>query len=157
MRPWIRRPLMFVFAMTMAACGQGSTAPSPPPASPANAAGLWLGTIGGTSEEGRPLAVLWDASETGNTVSGIARFYTGPLSTDRVTFAGPLTGTRTGNQLTLSFTATPGTVLAGACALTGIGTATLNDGTLTGTLSVSLGSCDGLEPPASMDLLLKRQ
>jgi hypothetical protein len=152
---------MLLLAVTMAACGQGSTAPSPsPPANPANVAGLWTGTIGVTSQEGRPLGVNWIASETGNTVSGIATFTAVPPAAAQVTtFVGPLTGTRTGNQLSLSYTATYGTVLAGTCALTGIGTATLNDGTLTGTLSVNLGSCDslGLQPPTSMELLLKKQ
>ena len=153
-RTCIERPLMLVLAMTMAACGHGSTAPSPPPS--ASAAGVWLGTVGGASAEGRPLAILWDASETGNTVSGTARFYTGPLSADQVTFVGALAGTRNGNQLSLTYTATQGTVLAGSCALTGIGTATLNDGTMTGTLSVDVGSCD-FQPPTSMELLLKKQ
>lgn len=147
---------MLVLAMTMAACGHGSTMPSPPPAT---AAGIWLGTLGLASTEGTPLVILWDAGETGNTVSGTARFYAGPLSTDQVVFVGPLAGTRTGNQLSLTYTATQGTVLAGSCALTGIGTATVNDGTLTGTLSVNVGSCDnvGFRPPTSMELQLKKQ
>ena len=74
-------------------------------------------------------------------------------------FVGPLAGTRNGDRLSLTYTATQGTVLAGSCALTGIGTATLNDGTLTGTLSVNVGSCDGLgfQPPTSMELVLKKQ
>ena len=146
---------MLLLAMTMAACGHGSTAPSPPPS--AKAAGVWLGTLGVGSAEGTPLGILWEATETGNTVSGTARFYAGPLSTDQLVFVGPLAGTRTGNQLTLTYTAPQGTVLAGSCALTGIGTATLNDGTMTGTLSVNVGSCDGFQPPTSMALSLKKQ
>lgn len=155
MRTWIERSLMLLLAMTMAACGHGSTAPSPPP-SP-SAAGIWLGTLGLGSTEGRPLGILWDASESGNTVSGTARFYAGPLSTDQVVFVGALAGTRTGNQLSLTYTATQGTVLAGSCALTGIGMATVNDGTLTGTLSINVGSCNGFQPPTSMELQLKKQ
>ena len=153
MRTWIGRPLMFLLATTMAACGQGSTAPSPP----VSAAGIWLGTLGLTSPEGRALGILWDASETGSTVSGTVRFYAGPLSTDQVVFSGALAGTRTGNQLSLTYTATQATVLAGSCALTGIGMATLNDGTLSGTLSVNVGSCEGFQPPTSMELHLKKQ
>lgn len=157
MRTRIGRPLMLVLAMTMAACGHGSTAPSPPPS--ASAAGVWLGTLGVASAEGTPLGILWDANETGNTVSGTARFYAGPLSTDQVKFVGALAGTRNGDQLSLTYTATQGTVLAGSCALTGIGQATLSDGTMTGTLSVNVGSCDslGFKPPTSMELLLKKQ
>ena len=154
MRTSITRSFMLVLAMTMAACGHGSTAPSPPPS--ASAAGIWLGTLGVGSQEGQPLAILWDASETGTTVSGTATFYAGPLSTDQVKFVGALSGTRNGDQLSLTYTATQGTVLAGSCALTGIGTATLNDGTLTGTLSVDVGSCD-FQPPTSMELLLIKQ
>jgi hypothetical protein len=154
-RTLIGRPVMFFLAMTMAACGHGSTTPSPSPM--VDAAGVWLGTLGLGSPEGTPLVVLWDATETGNTVSGTARFYAGPLSTDQIVFVGPLAGTRTGNQLSLTYTATQGTVLAGSCALTGIGMATVNDGTLTGNLSVNVGSCDGFQPPTSMELVLKKQ
>lgn len=154
MRTWIGRPMTLVLAVTMAACGHGNTAPSPPPAS---AAGIWLGTLGLGSTEGQPLGILWDASETGNTVSGTVRFYAGPLSTDQVVFSGALAGTRTGNQLSLTYTATQATVLAGSCALTGIGMATLNDGTLSAALSVNVGSCDGFQPPRSMELQLKKQ
>jgi len=159
MRISITPPFMLVLAMTMAACGHGSTAPSPSLPPSASAAGVWLGTLGVGSAEGKPLGILWDASETGNTVTGTATFYAGPLSTDQLKFVGPLAGTRNGDQLSLTYTATQGTVLAGSCALTGIGTATLDDGTLTGTLSVNVGSCDslGFQPPTSMELVLKKQ
>ncbi len=154
MRTLIWRSSMIVLAMAMAACGHSSTAPSSPMAS---AAGLWLGTVGTPSVEGRPLGILWEATEDGNTVSGIARFYNGPLSTDQIVFVGALSGSRNGNELSLTYTATQGTVLAGSCALTGIGTATLSEGTLTGTLSVNVGTCEGFQPPKSMDLVLKKQ
>jgi hypothetical protein len=158
MKRWIRRPLTLLLAMTMAACGHGSATPSPVPSPSASAAGIWLGSLGGNAAESKPLGILWDANEAGNTVSGTVRFYTGPLSTDQVVFVGALAGTRTGNQLSLSYTATQGTVLAGSCALTGIGMATLNDGTMTGTLSVNVGSCDalGVQAPTSMELQLKK-
>jgi hypothetical protein len=35
--------------------------------------------------------------------------------------------------------------------------ATVSDGTLTGTLSINVGSCDGFQPPTSMQLSLKKQ
>src|SRR5262249_51942042 len=149
------RPLTLLLAVTMAACGHGSTEPSPPPS--ASAAGVWLGTLGVGSAEGTPLGILWDASETGNTVSGTARVYARAPPGGPLRFVGPLAGTRTGNHLTLTSTAPQGTVLAGSCALTGVGTATLNDGTLTGTLSVNVGSCGNFQPPTSMALSLTKQ
>ncbi|HKW02466.1 MAG TPA: hypothetical protein VJN96_21760 [Vicinamibacterales bacterium] len=155
MRTWIGRSLTLVLAVTMTACGHTSTAPSLPP--PASAAGVWLGTLGIGSTEGQPLGILWDATETGNTVSGTARFYAGPLSTDQLLFVGAISGTRTGNQLSLTYTATQGTVPAGSCALEGIGMATINDGTLTGTLSLNVGTCEGFQPPTSMALQLSKQ
>ena len=88
MRTSITPPFMLVLAMTMAACGHGSTAPSPSLPPSASAAGVWLGTLGVGSAEGKPLGILWDASETGNTVTGTATFYAGPLSTDQVKFVG---------------------------------------------------------------------
>ena len=90
-------------------------------------------------------------------MSGTARFYAGPLSTDQVVFDGAISGTRNGNQLSLTYTATQGTVLAGSCALTGIGMGTITDGKLTGTLSIDVGSCDGFQPPTSMALQLEKQ
>ena len=75
-------------------------------------------------------------------VSGTATFSTLRPAAAQVTFVGPLSGTRNGNQLSLTYVATFGTVLAGSCALSGFATATIVDGTLTGTLSVNTGSCE---------------
>ena len=74
MRTWIERLLTLVLAVTMAACGHGSTAPSPP----ASAAGIWLGTLGLGSSAGQPLGIFWDATETGNT--GLSRAHASAIS-----------------------------------------------------------------------------
>jgi len=157
MRTWIRRALMPLLAVTIAGCdGEVRTPPSP---APVTLDGFWAGTVGGRSDDGRPLGLNWSATESGNIVSGTATFSTLPPVPNQVTFVGPLTGTRKGNQLSLTYVATYGTVLAGTCALSGIGTATVDDGTLRGTLAVTMQSCDslGLQPPTSMELTLTKQ
>lgn len=158
MRSEVRRAFGLLLVVTMAGCGGASPAPSPVP-TPVRIDGFWVGTVGPRSDSGRPLGIMWIAKESDGTVSGTATFSTLPPVAANVTFVGPLTGTRDGNQLSLTYVATFDTVLAGSCALSGFGTATIVDGTLTGTLSVITGSCDdlGVQPPTSMELILTKQ
>lgn len=158
MRVGMRLVSMFCLMMTMAGCGGTSTAPSPSPA-PARLEEFWVGTVGARSDDGRPLGIIWSATESGNVVSGTATFATLTPTAAQITFVGPLTGTRNGNELSLTYVATYGTVLAGTCALTGFGTATVSGVTLTGSLSVIPGSCDslGLQPPTTTELTLTKQ
>lgn len=152
---------MLWLALTIAACNRARAVPSPgaPSPVPVPLDGFWVGTVGERSDDGRPLGVIWSARESKDIVSGTATFSTLPPVAAQVTFVGPLTGTRNGDQLSLTYVATYGTVLAGTCALSGIGAATVGDGTLTGTLAVTMGSCDslGVQPPTSMELRLTKQ
>jgi hypothetical protein len=154
MRALIRASVLIVFAALVVSCGS-STAPS----SSLNLSGTWAGLVGSGSGGGNALRVLWTATQSGINVSGPATITTSPAVTN-VVFTGTLSGTIAASQLSLSFTSPPGSVGGfGSCFASGTGSASVSDGTMSGNLSVTFTSCEGLglQPPASAQLTLSKQ
>jgi hypothetical protein len=153
----IRHLRLTAALVLLAGCGGASPAPSP--GTLLDLSGTWSGTVGAGSGGGRALRVTWVATETGSTVSGAATFSTSPAVTN-ISFNGTLTGMLTGSQLTLTYSAPPGSVPTSAeCFVSGRGAADVSNSAMSGSLDVSFVSCDslGLEPPLSNKLTLTRQ
>jgi hypothetical protein len=146
---------VFALAITIAGCGGSMTAPS---GSSLDLSGTWSGVVGSGSGGGRALRVTWTASQTGRHVFGPAIVSTSP-AVNAVSFAGTLTGDLDGSQLSLTFTAPPGSV-AGfqSCTASARGTAVAGSGTISGTLDVTFASCDGVdvEPPSRNEFTLTK-
>ncbi len=158
MNPWIRGLVTGVLTIAMAACG-GPNGPSGN--TPLDLAGTWSGLVGAGSGGGRALRVTWTSSQTGSNFSGPVTLLTSPAVTD-VTFSGTLTGSLSGNRLSLTYSAKPeGLPQPANCTVSGTGsaTATATGNTISGSLSVSFVSCAalGLEAPANTELTLTRQ
>ena len=150
MPAWIRRAFAALIPMLVTSCGGAAMMPS----APVNVSGTWSGILGQGSGGGRALRVTWTATQDGSTVSGPASVLTSPPVTD-VTFSGILTGSISGNQMSLTLTAHP---LPGSdCLLSGTGAATVATGTLAGSLDVRFTSCGVLEPPSNDQLVLAKQ
>lgn len=97
------------------------------------------------------------AAQTGATVSGAATLV---KPATNVPAAGTLSGTLSGSQLTLTYSVPAGNVpVYLSCAVTGSGTATATDQTISGTLQTTFTSClgSGLESPESPRLTLAKQ
>jgi len=132
-------------------CGH-STSPSTSP----NLNGTWTGMIG-ESQSGSALRVTWVATQSGAAVAGSATIVK-PAS--NVPATGTLSGTLSGSQLTLTYSVPAGTVpVYLSCAVSGTGTATATDQTISGTLQTTFTSClgSGLETPESPQLILTKQ
>jgi hypothetical protein len=145
-----------LLAMTIVNCGGSTTAPS---TSSLNLSGTWSGVVGAGSGGGRALRVTWVASQASSNVSGPATLLTSPPVTD-LTFAGTLAGTLTGTQLSLTYTALPGSIAGFAtCSVSGRGSAAATSATISGNLDVTFMSCEGLglQPPSSDQLTLTKQ
>jgi hypothetical protein len=141
------------FAVTLAGCGS-MTAPSPP----IDLSGSWSGVVGSGSGGGRALRLTWTATQTGNTVTGPATLTTSPAVSD-VTFTGTLTGSLTGTQLSLSYTAPAGTIAsAPQCSVSARGTAASTTTSISGQFDVTFVSCAvlGLQPPISDQFTLTK-
>lgn len=153
MRTCLRGALVTLIGLLVVGCG-GSPAM---PTEPVNLNGSWSGVIGQGSGGGRALRVTWAATQNGSLATGPVSVLTSPPVTD-VTFAGVMTGTISGSQVSLTLTTQ--SVVSSACSLTGTGT--VNGGTgsadLTGTIDVHFSSsCGALEPPASNGVVLTKQ
>ena len=145
-----------LLVMVVTGCGGSSPAPSQNP--PLNLIGTWSGVVGAGSGGGRALRVTWTASQGGSTLFGPATLLTSPAVTD-ITFAGTLTGSLTGNQLSLRFTGSPVSGSA-SCVASGTGSATISGGsTMSGSVDVTFASCEslGLQPPTDDRLTLTKQ
>lgn len=145
-----------LLVMVIACCGGSSTAPSQNP--PLNLIGTWSGVVGAESGGGRALRVNWTASQGGSTLFGPATLLTSPAVTN-ITVAGTLTGSLTGNQLSLGFTGSPVPGSA-SCVASGTGSATISGGsTMSGRLDVTFASCEslGLQPPTDDQLIMTKQ
>jgi hypothetical protein len=119
---------------------------------------MWTGLLGAPGS-GSALRMTWMASQSGTSVSG-------PLSIVKpmaaVEATGPLTGTVSGTQLSISYVVTAGSVIGyPSCSISGTGSGTLSGSTISGTLTLTFTSCggasSGLEPPASNQLSLTKQ
>jgi hypothetical protein len=103
--------------------------------------------------------VTWVASGDGNRLSGPATLSTSPSVTN-LQFAGTLSGSADGAQLSLTFAgSSANTAEAAECRASAHGAATPGSAMMEGTLDVTFVSCDGLDlqPPASNRLTLSRQ
>lgn len=119
-----------------------------------NVSGTWSGVIGRESGGGRALRLTWTATQDGSTASGPALVLTSPPVTDEI-FTGTLTGSLSGNQLSLILSAQP---LPGSdCSLSGSGSAAVADGAIAGSLDVHFTSCGVVEPPSSDQIVLRKQ
>ena len=152
---WARWSLLLVFVSTIPDCTGGPhTAPSS-----LDLTGTWSGVVGAGSGGGRALRVTWSATQSGNSVSGPATLLTSPPVTN-LSFAGTLSGTVAGAQLSLSYVSSPGGVPGSStCSLSGNGAAAIGANTMSGNLDVAFMSCDGLglAPPMSNQLTLTKQ
>jgi hypothetical protein len=140
-----------VVAVVAGAC-RGSTSPSPP----LDLGGTWSGMLG-QSQSGSALRVTWTASQTGATVSGPATLVKPALN---VPATGTMSGTLVGSQLTLTYSVPSGGVpVYLSCTITGSGSATASNQTISGTLQTTFTNClgSGLETPDSAQLTLTRQ
>lgn len=140
----VRLPSLVLMSALGVACGQSSTAPS----TPTNLTGSWAGLLG-ESRTGTSLRVTWSATQSGKTVSGPAT-----LIKPNANFPanGTMSGTLSGSQLSLTYTAAAGTTPGfPSCSISGTGSATASGTSISGTLTITPQSCDGsgLERPSS--------
>jgi hypothetical protein len=118
--------------------------------------GTWNGMIG-PAMSGSALRITWEATQSGDTVTGRAVLVK-PMNNTPAN--GTLDGTITGNTLSLRFTALAGSVPGfPACAVGGTGSAAFSQLTITGTILLSFTSCvgTGLEPPDNTQITLSKQ
>lgn len=150
------RSVIVVLIGAVAGCGSDSGTVTSP--GPADVTGIWTGLLGAPGS-GSALRMTWMASQSGTSVSG-------PLSIVKpmaaVEATGPLTGTVSGTQLSISYVVTAGSVVGyPSCSISGTGSGTLAGSTISGTLTLTFTSCggasSGLEPPASNQLSLTKQ
>jgi hypothetical protein len=150
MPSWTCRTVLVVLPMLVAGCGGAAMMRSPP----VNLLGMWSGILGRESGGGRALRVTWTVTQDGSAASGPVSVLTSPPVTD-VIFSGTLTGTISGNQVSLALSAQP--LPNTDCTMSGAGTAAVAAGTIAGTLDVHFTSCGVLEPPSSDQLVLTKQ
>ena len=146
----IRFTVVSVLAMLVASCGGAAMMPSPS----VNLIGTWSGILGRESGGGRALRVAWTVTQDGSAASGPVSVLTSPPVTD-VIFSGTLTGTISGNQLSLTLSAQP--LPNSECSMSGTGTAAVAAGTIAGSLDVHFTSCGLIEPPSNNQLVLTKQ
>jgi len=142
--------LAAVAAMLAGACGS-STSPS----TALNLTGTWAGRLG-QQQSGSALRLTWTATQTGATVSGPATFVKPALD---VPATGTMSGTLSGNQLTLTYSVPAGTVpVYLSCTIVGTGSVTASGDTISGNLQTAFTNClgSGLETPDSPQLTLTR-
>ena len=150
MPTWIRRSVVGVISILVASCAGPATTPSPA----VNLSGTWSGVIGRASGGARALRLTWTSTQDGSTASGPALLLTSPPVTD-VILSGTLTGSLSGNQVSLTLSAQP---LPGSdCSVSATGSAAVTTGTIAGSLDVHFTSCGVLEPPSSDQIVLTRQ
>jgi hypothetical protein len=153
---WIRASILSLLAVAVTACG-GST-PGPSPVSSLDLNGTWSGMVGAGSGGGNALRVTWTASQAGSNLSGPVTLLTSPAVTG-ITFSGTLTGSLTGSQLALTYSArAEGAAGSTGCTASGSGSAIAGSSLISGTLAVSFVSCEalGLQPPARNELALTK-
>lgn len=134
------------------ACGGGS---SSGPSATLNLTGTWSG-IYGPPGSGTALRLTWEATQSGNTVSGIATLVKPAAG---VQARGALTASLTGDRLVLSYFV-PSDSIAGfsRCSIAGVGSATATNTSIAGQLSLTFDACagTGLEAPGTNNLALNK-
>jgi len=158
----VRRAVGILLAIATAGCGAGTMAPPPsaPSPQPTTLAGVWLGAVGSSSDDGRSLGVAWTAERKGEgRLEGTAMLSTLPSAPVHITFVGTLTSVRDGDRFLLTYSSEPASGNGSGCTASATGTARLEQFSLVGDLDVSYRSCDaiGLQPPASTHLELLMQ
>jgi hypothetical protein len=147
---WIQSLVIGVSLAAAAACGSsGSSSANPASASAAstvaapslNLAGSWSGKLNNVNSNGgqgqtNPPSATWSATQSGSTV-------TGPFSLTIVdggksrTYTGTLTGTLSGEQLSLNLSFPSGAFPeSAACTITGTGTATPTTTSISSTMAI---------------------
>lgn len=154
MRDGIREMVSVFGAMgllMLGACGDSPTAPS----TPLNLTGTWSGFYG-PQGSGTALRLTWEATHTGNVVSGVATLVKPAVG---VQARGGLTGTLNGDRITLSYFV-PSDSIPGfpRCAIGGLGNATATNSRISGQLATMIQSCEGtgLDTPATNELTLMK-
>ena len=110
----------------------------------------------GQPQSGSALRITWNATQTGATVSGPATLL---KPATNVPATGTMSGTLSGNQLTLSYSVPAGAVpVYLSCTIVGAGSAVASSQTISGTLQATFTNClgSGLETPDSPQLTLTR-
>lgn len=154
MLAWIRILAVVLVAgllATLGACGKSSTAPSPP----LDLTGTWSGLLG-QSGSSSALRLTWVATQTGNSVSGIATLVKPAFN---VQARGGMTGILNGSQLILTYAVPPDSIQGfSSCEIAGLGNATATSTVIDGTITLMARSCagTGLEPPGSNELRLTK-
>ena len=141
-----------VLALCTIGCGGSYSAPAPS----INLAGTWSGLVG-LPMSGSALRLTWQATQNAATASGSATLLKPAVN---VPANGTLSGTLSGDRLTLTYSAPAGSVPGfGACSVAGAGSATVTGTTISGTLDLTFTSCagTGLDPTGSNQLSLTRQ
>jgi uncharacterized membrane protein len=135
-------------------CLMGVSCDSSSPSS-VDLTGNWSGQVG-QAMSGSALRLTWAATQAGTAVTGLGTLVKPAVN---VPATGTLSGTMNGSQLALAYLAPAGSV-AGfpSCAISGTGTATVSENSITGTLSLNFTACagSGLEPTGSDLLALSR-
>src|SRR5262245_40423104 len=147
--------IVALLAMTIGSCGGPSIAPT----ASVDLSGTWSGVVGSGSGGGRALRLTWSATQTGNTVLGPATLTTSP-AVSALSFAGTLSGSLTGLQLSLSYASNAGSNTgAPDCCDSGHGTGTTFGTSISGQLDVAVTSCDalGLQAPTRDQFTLTKQ
>jgi hypothetical protein len=160
------RAFLFIAAAIVAGLVSGGcsrstpVAPAPPPVEPAppplNLTGAWAG-VAGQSGSGASVRLNWTAVQLGAVAAGPG-VVTKPVA--NISVAGTFTAVLSGSQMTLTFVAPRGTVSGFAnCIVTGAGSGTATTTTISGSFTLALTSCEGLDldPLASAPLTLTRQ
>jgi hypothetical protein len=110
----------------------------------------------GQQGSGSALRLTWDATHTGNVMSGIATLVKPAFD---VQARGALTGILNGDRLLLTYAVPPDSIQGfSACEIAGLGNATATNTSIAGTIALTFTSCagTGLEPPGSNDLRLTK-
>jgi hypothetical protein len=123
--------------------------------SPLNLTGTWSGMLG-QSGTGSALRVTWVATQAGASVTGPATLV---KPSANVPATGTMAGTLSGSQLTLTYSVPAGAVpVYLSCMVTGGGSATATNQTISGNLETTFTFClgSGLERPDSTQLTLAK-
>lgn len=143
-----------ILLIAITAMGCGSSGSSPTPA--LNLTGTWSGRVG-QPMSGSALQVTWTATQNGTIATGQA---TVVKPAANVPATGTMTGTLSGNLLTLTYNVPAGAVpVYLSCTVAGGGSATATTATISGTLPLVFTNClgSGLETPDSPQLTLTKQ
>jgi hypothetical protein len=108
--------------------------------------GTWSGTLG-QALSGTSVRLVWNATQSGSAVSGPVTI---SKPVDNLTFAGTLSGTLNGQNLSLNYTVPAGSVPGFAnCLITGTGAAGATNTTITGSITVIAAACEGTGHPTT--------